>query len=98
MKIKKVEKIVFQVLKDIPETRSDDFLLIYWTFRQFKDVQDLCFEDVMYNHKTLGLPSMHSITRARRRIFKEHPELKPKKVTELRAEQEKEFREYAKSS
>lgn len=97
MKIKNVEKIVFQVLQDIPETRSDDFLLIYWSFYKFgnEDVRFLPFGTIMHYHKDLGLPSMHSITRARRKVFKEHPELKPKKVTDLRAEQEQQFREYA---
>ena len=95
MKIKKVEQKVLKVLEERPETRSDDFILIYYVYKEYLDISVFRFSSVMLHHNDLELPSFHSITRARRKIFEKFPELKPKKVTKFRAEKEEEFKEYA---
>lgn len=98
MKPKEIENKVLEVLKKIPETRSDDFLLIYHTFKKFYEPVDMCkFGYVMLHHKALELPSMHSITRTRRKIFEKYPYLKPDKATEKREEKEVEFKEYSRT-
>lgn len=99
MKIESVENKVLDVLEEYPEARSDDFLLIFLTFKKFYEEVDMCkFGYVMLHHKALGLPSMHSITRARRKLFEKYPGLKPEKITELRQEKEEEFKKYALNS
>lgn len=98
MKIKKIEDKVFKVLQQRPETRSDDFVLVFWVFNEFNEnAVYMPFDYVMANHVELCLPSFHSITRARRKIFENHPELKPKKITKYRAEKEEEFKEYSRT-
>lgn len=94
MKPKLIENKVLEVLKEHPRTRKDDFILILEVYKSY-GVADYTFQHVMTYHSLLGLPSMHTITRARRKLFEKYPELKPQKITELRAEEEKEFRSYA---
>lgn len=95
--IYKTEHIVRNVLNLYKDSRSDDFVLIY---RVFKEVNENCvirepFFQVMLHHIEYGLPAISTIMRCRRKIFKEQPELKPKKVTKKREEKEAEFIEYA---
>lgn len=99
MDFKNTESIVTQVLLKYPETRSDDFLLVYCVYREinFNVATMDRFSEVMLNHKQYGFPSFHTVTRVRRKIFQKNPELKPEKVTEFREEKETEFREYANS-
>lgn len=99
MKLKNLENIVLEVLKTQPLTRSDDFHLVLRVYQQLneKAVTKELFCEIMLYHNEYGLPSFESITRARRKVFEKYPELKPKKITELRAEKEKEFKEYAKN-
>ena len=51
----------------------------------------------MLNHKKYGFPSFGSVTRARRKIFEKHPELKPTETTKRRKKAEEEYKEYSKS-
>ncbi len=96
MKVKKIEKVVLKVLKEKPETRSDDFLLIYHVVKETANMPfEPYFCDVMLQHKELGIPSFHSITRARRKLFEKYPYLKPEKTTKKREEKEVEFKAYA---
>lgn len=99
MEIRKIETIVLQVMKKYPETRNDDFLLIYSVYRELNENLAIMerFSEVMINHKKYHLPSFHSITRSRRKIFEKYPELKPEKVTKKRKEAEEEYREYSKT-
>lgn len=74
-----IEDLVKVVLEQNEEARADDFLLILEVYKHFQPfIGGMCFKDVFEKHKQLGLPSMHSITRCRRRVFEMHPELKPK--------------------
>lgn len=97
MRIKNVEKMVARILSVYPESRSDDFLLITYVYQDCvgANVDTKSFSDIMVNHLAYGLPSIHSISRTRRKLFNNYPELKPKKITEKRKEKEKEFKEYA---
>lgn len=89
-----IEDLVKVVLEENEETRADDFLLIMEVYKHFQPfVGGMSFKDVFTNHKQLGLPSMHSISRVRRRIFEAHPELKPKDNTP-RIQEEADFLEY----
>lgn len=97
-KLYKIEEVVKNVLEQYPETRSDNFKLIYSVYREinFKVVTIENFYQVMWYHKEYGLPSFEGITRARRKIMNMHPELKPiKSVEKARKEEEIVYREYA---
>lgn len=97
MKISRIEDIVYQVLEKYPDTRSDDFILIIRVYMAIKEnsVVRNSFLDIMFNHKEYELPSFHTISRARRKIFEKHPELKPKQITKKRKEAEEEYVEYS---
>lgn len=96
--MKSVHKIVKYVLENYPDSRRDDFALIGRVYMALEEdtLIKKTFIDVMLNHRKYNLPSFHTITRARRKIFEQHPELKPKEATKKRAEEEKKFRRYAK--
>lgn len=94
--IKKVEGVVLEVLQENEEARSNDFLLVYYTYCKYNEaIQYLKFSRVAKNHKELGLPSFATIVRCRRKIFENNPELKPEKITKIRKQKEQEFKEYA---
>lgn len=98
MEIKKTEKVVENILINNEEARKDDFLLIYLVFQNFigAKVDTKTFDEIMLNHKEYGLPSFHTISRVRRKIFEKQPNLRPEKITEIRKELEEEYKEYGK--
>lgn len=105
MKLKNLESMVLKIMQRYEATRSDDFVLIYAVYREIAIHNEICFNmpltdsfcDMMMNHKKYGFPSFESVTRARRKIFETHPELKPKKITKERKKAEEEYKEYSKS-
>ena len=97
MSLQTIENKVLEILKAYPETRSDDFILIYRVYQSINEslaTREL-FCEIMLNHKEYELPSFHSITRARRKVFEKYSYLKPEKVTKKREEKEVEFKAYA---
>lgn len=97
-RIYKIEDLVKIVLVEYPDTRNDNFTLIYRVYKEVNEEVVLrnLFFDVMLNHKEYGLPSFEGITRARRKIMNMYPELKPiKTVEKARKEEEFLYREYA---
>ena len=97
-KVKIIEPLVRSVLEEDPEARNDDFRLIAEVYyRLNQEIGRLSFNIVMLGHKELKLPSVESITRARRKLQAEYEYLKADKETEiLRTNEEEEFRRYAK--
>ena len=96
MRLLTTEKRVENAMLEYPETRADDFKLVYRVYEQI--VEWIMFEtfwEVIQNHKEYGLPSFASITRARRKIFKKFPELRDEKATEIRLKEQKEYLEYS---
>lgn len=93
-RIKKVQPLVHKALIDNPETRADDFLLVLEVYKNFA-VPNMSFDSVFKYHKELGLPSFASIMRSRRKLQSKYPELVNEKAAEVRAQEEKEYREYA---
>lgn len=89
-----LEPIVRDTLTQYPETRDDDYLLILKVFDKFIDTTNLSVEAVFKNHAQLQLPSMHSITRVRRKI--QEIELFSDKGKKRRKEEIKDYKEYAK--
>lgn len=96
-KLYKVEDIVYQVLKEVPEARKDDFVLVAEVYNRIQPlINNVSFNRVMLSHKELGLPYFESISRARRRLQSIFEELRPsQEVQEARDEEQLVYREYA---
>lgn len=96
IKLTKLEPVVRNVLKTYPDTRNDDFILIFAVYREMnlKDITREPFWDIMLNHADYKLPSFESITRCRRKIQKEHPELSNKKTQKKRLKATADYIEY----
>lgn len=96
-KLYKVEDIVYQVLKEVPEARKDDFVLVAEVYNRIQPlINNVSFNQVMLAHKELGLPYFESISRCRRRLQNIFEELRPsKEVQEARDEEQLVYREYA---
>lgn len=89
MKQYKMYRLVEQVLEEYPETRKDDHMLILKTIeKQHINTKSKSFEEVMKNCKV----SFEGITRTRRAVQKERPELKDEEAESYRLEKEFEFR------
>ena len=94
MKLKRLEGIVREVLEQNPNARKDDFILIELVMGKFINT-DMSFKSVCLAHKELGLPSLEGITRCRRKLQAENPELCDDDILVLRADEEGKFRQYA---
>ena len=94
--MRKLENIVKYVLEESSEARDDDFLLIFKVYKAINEsVIYKDFRQVMRDHVELKLPSFESITRARRKVQKEYPELQSsRKTKEVRSAEEKAYCNY----
>ncbi len=95
-RIKNVQPLVFSALVYNPETRKDDFLLVLDVYKNIINA-DMRLDLAFTHHKALGLPSFASIIRIRRKLQREFPDLANPDTVEMRAEAEKEYRDYAKT-
>ena len=97
MKLELLEDVVEVILSDHEETRADDMTL-YLEYLNYKDVSLIrTFQSREYRIFN-GISSFESVSRCRRRLQARNPELKPnKEYIELRKEEEKRFREYARA-
>lgn len=94
-RIKLIEPIVEEALINEPATRADNFLLYIAVLKKFIDT-NMSLEAVFQNHVLLGIPSLESITRCRRKIQEEHPELRNIATEQIRLEEMEEYIEYSK--
>lgn len=91
---KNMKEIVKRVLIENTEARKDDFVLIYEVVNHITGVAKfMMLKDIALSHTEYGIPSFESITRARRQVQKEMPELKDANTVSIRKQEEKEFRE-----
>ena len=59
----------------------------------------MAFPTVLSNHSKLGLPPFESVSRCRRKLQSMHEDLRASKtVEEMRAEEEQDYRAYAKEN
>ena len=97
----KLKNIVKDTLTNIEKTRNDDYMLTYFVIKKYLDKKDIkidYFYQIMMFHKTYGLPSIESITRARRLLQRKYPELRAdREVEKIRAKEEERYRELARS-
>lgn len=99
MRMQKLEPIVKQVLEESQLARDDDFVLIRDVYRELNPhLVEEPFSKVLDLHKGYHLPSFESVTRARRKLQSEYKNLaSSKQVEAMRAEEEENFREYARN-
>ena len=93
-KLFKLQDVVLDVLRQFEETRKDDYILALKVFENYINT-DLPIETVFKYHKELGLPSLHSIVRIRRKLQVQHPELVDESARKIRAKEEQAYKEYA---
>ena len=97
-KFKSMEKIVFDVLVEHPQTRKDDYLLILAVCAKTDaDIIGISFKEAMLHHHEHRIPNLKTVERCRRKIQAVHPELKDYDTAEKREEEYEKYYEYAKS-
>lgn len=93
-KIYQVEPVVLDALKNNPATRGDNFILYIAVLKKYIDPK-MSLQAVFENHKTLGIPSLETITRCRRKLQEQNPELRDEAADKLRKADEQEFVDYS---
>lgn len=90
-----LRKIVKDILSINQYARDDDFILVLEVYRKMRFLAPtMAMEDVFERHKELRLPSFESITRCRRNLQKECPELRASEsARKIRKEEEMAYRE-----
>lgn len=96
-KLNRISNIVLRVLAEHEEARKDDFILMGYVLDEMGVPANFNTRTLLHNHVVFGLPSFESITRARRKIQAEYPDLKDAKAVEIRAAEEEEYREFARN-
>ena len=104
LKLLKIESVVEDVLRKHECTRGDNFSLIYYTYekmlpsqnkKKISDFENVSFKTMLLKEKEKGYPSFESITRARRKLQNQYPELVDKKIEEKRNEKIKDYINYS---
>ena len=84
---KQIKKTVYEILKEDEYAReNDNYLIVRVAQKLDPDLAGSMFINIRFSKL-----SMECITRNRRQFFKEFPELKPKKITEIRENEEIEY-------
>lgn len=103
MKLNTLENKVEHILEVVPDTRNNNELLAAYIRKgilKAKNVRmaDYNAEQLPYLCAMYNLPSVESITRARRKVVERRDDLRPsKEIQEFRHQQEKQYVEYARS-
>lgn len=94
--LKTIEGKVKAILEKDEEARNDDMLLYLKVCNTcLKDTGAMPFAEVMLQYRYLGLPSIESVGRTRRKLQAEFPELMgSSRVQKLRAAGEKAYRKH----
>lgn len=93
-RINTIHNTVLRILENNPETRADDWLLILEVWKEYT-ITDISVECMFKRHAELCIPSIETITRARRKLQNEYPHLVDAEAKTIRKKEEKEFRKYA---
>lgn len=93
---------IYDLVKDILgiDTRArDDDMYLYVQFckqRDCKEALKMPFYVVMEHSSEFGMPSYESVSRARRKVQSDHPELRgSREITEIRSEYEQMYFDWA---
>lgn len=97
-KFKKYESVVHNILKKFLPARSSDGVLQYKVCEEINPtVLNRTYGEVLLYGKELGVPNENTVSRCRRKLQEKHPELKEPHTAQKRAEQETEYKAYARS-
>ena len=88
---REIKKTVYRILNEDEYARQDDNYLILRVVQELEpSIAGTAFSNVMQQLSFRGI-SLEGITRARRKFFEEHPELKVEKAEKARREKEEEY-------
>lgn len=77
-KLKDLEKKVRKVLKDNPNTRGDDDLLYKYVLADMNiNLSKFNAESFLLSYRKMGIPTIESVGRARRKVQSKDETLKP---------------------
>ena len=77
-KLKELEPVVKKILKENPPTRGDDDLLYLDVLDEMQiNLRDFTAESFLLNYRKLGIPTIETVGRCRRRIQAKDETLKP---------------------
>lgn len=95
--MKTTENLVKELLQDnVLARNNDDYLTLSVYSRINPEVVTRPLQFVLTNRKALGLPSLKSIERARRKLQRKYPELSANAIVEaFREQNEKDYIAYA---
>ena len=93
-KLNELEPLVERTLEMSESSRGDNFILYLNVLQHYIDT-DVSFSFLCKHHKELGIPSLESITRARRKVQERRPELRDEDAVRVRKAEEKKHRDYA---
>ena len=80
--------VVERILREHPDVRDDDQRLYVWICNEINpDILRLPFGKTFWFHDETGLPSYETITRQRRKLQEQHPELRGKKYQQRQGRQ-----------
>lgn len=105
MKAFVLERLVQAILEKDLYSRKDDFYLTVQVYKNQVDMnyykgiynkfEDIPFNTLMLDHKTLKLPAFESISRARRNVFVNCPELSDTSIQYFRNENQNKYIAYS---
>ena len=97
--IKSTHNIVEEILIKSKKARnSDDYLYVQVVKKINPQAVSMPFINVMHHVRDLGLPSYETVSRTRRKLQEDHPELWSDKTIKIyREAAEKDFEDYARS-
>ena len=94
-KLNQLKDIVTRILTEREDARKDDFVLFSYVLDEMGVPLNFDMRTMLHNHVIFGLPSFASITRTRRKVQKENPELKDAAAVKIRTAEQKEYKEFA---
>lgn len=97
MKLRNIKALVKTILEENDNTRSSDMLLYFEVCRALNDkALEYPFGGVILKLDKFNLPPFESVRRSRQKVQEQHPELAANDVVQVfRAENEEEYREFA---
>lgn len=91
----RLQDYVLEELTENEDARKSDIELLMGVFKRMGIDTGKSFKELAENGQ---LGQMESITRARRKVQADHPELRDGRTVEVRREREEVFRDYAKTA
>ncbi|NLE03992.1 MAG: hypothetical protein GX638_04190 [Crenarchaeota archaeon] len=95
MQLQKIEDYVIQALEQKPLTRQNDFVLYGAVLKRMGIDILLPLAELFGNSKKYNLPAMESVTRARRKVQEQRPELCDTNTVLFRQEKINDYIDYA---